>query len=87
MLPIEPALVHASPSGVFGWGVWPAVRTLPFGSALRWVNAAWGDKVGTGRVVAYTECRFTEVAMSDFAPFAWLTGLSSPLKWDCAGSP
>ena len=38
MLPIEPALVHASPSGVVGWGVWPAVRTLPFGSALRWVS-------------------------------------------------
>ena len=38
MLPIEPALVHASPSGVFGWGVWSAVRTLPFGSALRWVR-------------------------------------------------
>ena len=38
MLPIEPALVHASPSGVVGWGVWSAVRTLPFGSALRWVR-------------------------------------------------
>ncbi len=38
MLPIEPALVHASPSGVFGWGVWHAVRMLPFGSALRWVS-------------------------------------------------
>jgi hypothetical protein len=39
MLPIEPALVHASPSGVFGWGVWFAVWTLPFGSALRWVSS------------------------------------------------
>jgi len=38
MLPIEPALVHASPSGVFGRGVWCAVRMLPFGSALRWVR-------------------------------------------------
>jgi hypothetical protein len=38
MLPIEPALVHTSPSGVVGWGVWSAVRTLPFGSALRWVS-------------------------------------------------
>ena len=38
MLPIKPALVHASPSGVLGWGVWFAVRILPFGSALRWVS-------------------------------------------------
>ena len=38
MLPIEPALVHASPSGVVGWGVWSAVWALPFGSALRWVR-------------------------------------------------
>ena len=38
MLPIEPALVHTSPSGVVGWGVWFVVRILPFGSALRWVS-------------------------------------------------
>jgi hypothetical protein len=38
MLPIEPALVHASPSGIVGWGVWFALRILPFGSALRWVR-------------------------------------------------
>ena len=38
MLPIEPALVHTSPSGVVGWGVWRAVRMLPFGSALRWMR-------------------------------------------------
>jgi len=43
--PIEPALVHASPSGVVGWGVWPAVRTLPYGSALRWVNARRGSGI------------------------------------------
>lgn len=38
MLPIEPALVHTSPSGVVCWGAWRAVRMLPFGSALRWVR-------------------------------------------------
>jgi hypothetical protein len=39
MLPIGTALGFTSPAGVFGeWTVRPAVRTLPFGSALRWVR-------------------------------------------------
>ena len=39
MLPIAAALGSTSPSGVFGGlTVRHAVRTLPFGSALRWVS-------------------------------------------------
>jgi len=38
MLPIATALVHASPTGVVGWGVRSVVRIL-IGSALHWVNA------------------------------------------------
>ena len=39
MLPIVTALGSTSPAGVVGgWTVRPAVRTLPLGSALRWVR-------------------------------------------------
>ena len=65
MLPIKPALVHASPSGVLGWGVWFAVRILPFGSALRWVSlpVSLFKRVSRPRLVSPTT-----MASADFSP-------------------
>ena len=54
MLPIGTALVHASPTGVVGWGVRPAVRTL-IGSALRRVSLS-----GNFAVLLRTPARFLD---------------------------
>ncbi len=43
MLPSTTAFVHASPSGVVGWGVRRGVETLLIGSVLHRLNSEWVD--------------------------------------------
>ncbi len=43
MLPAVTALVHASPSGVVGWGVRSGVDPLLIGSVLHRLNSEWVD--------------------------------------------
>lgn len=53
MLPAVPAFVHASPTGVVGWGVRHGVKTLLIGSVLHRVSRS-----GNFDVLMRTPARF-----------------------------
>jgi hypothetical protein len=55
MLPAATALVHASPSGVVGWGVRHGVETLLIGSVLHRVSRS-----GNFDVLIRTPARFLD---------------------------
>jgi hypothetical protein len=84
MLPIESALVHASPTGVVGWGVWSTVRTLPFGSALRWVNVELSLVSGGAFPLSVALPQLASDGVSSFSCLVFLQGTCNLFtSWSC----